>query len=248
MTNGSPDDLWVFGYGSLMWRPDFPFVERHQGVAIGYRRSFCVYSTHHRGTHERPGLVLGLDRGGTCRGVVYRISAENSEAVLRYLRAREQISGVYREVHLPVRLLGMGTSEEVFAVAFVVERAHPSYTGRLSLAQQARLIRAACGHSGPNVDYLVNTVRHTQDLGFKARELGRLLTIVGAYFARDKSCDRNYRPSSLSLLSRYRNAPVLAPRMRRDARRRFLFRASGSSVASLTVGSRLRQGGPGKRQ
>ncbi|MEM9030284.1 MAG: gamma-glutamylcyclotransferase [Pseudomonadota bacterium] len=223
MTAATQDDLWIFGYGSLMWRPGFEYVDAHHGVAIGYRRSFCVYSTHHRGTHERPGLVLGLDMGGTCRGIVFRVPHAAREQVLRYLRAREQINGVYREVHLPVRL-SAGDGKEVFAVAYVVERAHPSYAGRLPLALQAGLIRAARGESGPNVDYLVNTVRHAQQLGFEVRELNRLLVMVGPYFARHGGSSANCRPASVHLVDRCRQTRVLAPRLRRDARRRFVFR------------------------
>ena len=90
-------DLWVFGYGSLMWRPDFAFAERHRARLDGYHRCFCITSTHHRGSHARPGLVLGLDRGGTCEGVVYRVAAGQAAHVRAYLRRRELINGVYRE-------------------------------------------------------------------------------------------------------------------------------------------------------
>lgn len=231
MSGAAREDLWVFGYGSLMWRPGFQHVEAHKGVVIGYRRSFCVYSTHHRGTHERPGLVLGLDRGGTCPGIVFRVAAADRAQVLAYLRAREQINGVYRETHVPVQLLTGSDEREVFAIAYVVERAHPSYAGRLALQRQARLIRAARGRSGPNVDYLINTVRHAEQLGFAPVDLKRLLVMVGPVFGRDAASDRNARPASRALVKdcQLRDG-ALAPRVPRQERRRFLFRIHRDAV------------------
>ena len=96
------EDMWVFAYGSLMWRPGFAFEEAQRALLTGYRRCFCIYSVHHRGTPRRLGMVLGLDRGGACEGMAYRISASNSEAIRSYLRAREVINGVYREALVPI--------------------------------------------------------------------------------------------------------------------------------------------------
>ena len=97
----APHDLWIFGYGSLMWRPGFTHAERARARLDGYHRAFCISSTHHRGDALRPGLVLGLDRGGACEGVAYRVPAAEARTVLAYLRERELISGVYREAQLP---------------------------------------------------------------------------------------------------------------------------------------------------
>ena len=133
-------DLWVFAYGSLMWRPGFPYEEAQHARLVGYRRCFCIYSVHHRGSHARPGLVLGLDRGGACEGIAYRIAAPHVAETLRYLRARELINGVYRETQVPVQLI-KGPHREVMAHAYIVERTHPNYAARLPLALQARLIR-----------------------------------------------------------------------------------------------------------
>src|SRR5581483_9176409 len=94
----SNDDLWVFGYGSLMWRPGFDYLEQVPARLIGEHRALCVYSFDHRGTPEKPGLVLGLDRGGACRGIAFRVAADLRQATIEYLRAREQTTHVYREV------------------------------------------------------------------------------------------------------------------------------------------------------
>ena len=215
-------DLWVFGYGSLMWKPGFPFVERAKGVAIGYRRGFCIYSTHHRGTAERPGLVLGLDRGGTCHGVAYRVASSQRSDVLCYLRAREQINGVYREVLMPVDLDGPGG--EILAVGYVVERAHPSYAGELPLPLQARMIREATGLSGPNIDYLVNTVCHLDELGLAEPRLDRVLTLAHPFFRRAVRANGAASPEARTLvaLSRARKPLVRMPGP--AERRRFRFR------------------------
>lgn len=176
-------ELWVFGYGSLMWRPGFAYAGARHARLTGYRRCFCIYSVHHRGTLERPGLVLGLDRGGACEGMAFRVPAADAAATTRYLRAREQVKGVYREVHLPVELI-KGARREVQAVAYVAERAHPNYAGQLPLAVQARLIHGAKGLSGANLDYLISTLRHLQELDIRERELERLLTVIAPHAAR----------------------------------------------------------------
>jgi cation transport protein ChaC len=190
----------VFAYGSLMWRPGFAYAEMRRARLTGYRRAFCIYSVHHRGTPERLGLVLGLDRGGACEGVAYRVAAADVAEARRYLRARELVNGVYREALVPVELEGKAGSPPspppshpltgrdgersdpvhvVSALAYIVERAHHTYAGRLALATQARLMRAAKGVSGANLDYLVCTVRHLIELGIRERELERLVTLAG---------------------------------------------------------------------
>jgi cation transport protein ChaC len=216
------DDLWLFAYGSLMWRPDFPFEERRGARLMGFHRSFCIYSTHHRGSADRPGLVLGLDRGQTCAGIAYRIASAQVEAVVDYLRARELISGVYRETMVPVLLLGERRSE-VRALAYVVERAHPSYARGLPLGEQARLIRAAQGVSGTNLDYLANTVRHLAELGIRERSLERLLTLTGSHIARAPGAPL-VNPRAAALMRACRTRPPGAPLMRLGDRRRFLYR------------------------
>jgi len=166
-------DLWIFGYGSLMWRPGFDFVEKAPAALIGAHRSLCIYSFHHRGTPEHPGLVLGLDQGGACRGVAYRVTPENRDATLAYLRAREQVTDVYVEAMRPISLLD-GSARDLEALCYVVDRAHPQYAGRLSLERQAELVRTAVGQSGANIDYVLNTVRHLEELGIHDVELAAL--------------------------------------------------------------------------
>jgi cation transport protein ChaC len=155
--------MWVFAYGSLMWRPGFEFIDRRIGLLRGYHRSLCVYSHVHRGTPEKPGLVLGLDRGGSCRGVAFQVSDEREEATRAYLRKRELVTNVYRERELPVRLDSGGV---IRALAFVVDVNHPQYAGRLPADQLLALVRQGVGYSGDNGDYVTSTHDHLHELGF----------------------------------------------------------------------------------
>jgi len=167
------DDLWVFAYGSLMWRPGFGFIERAPARVIGAHRALCVYSFVHRGTPERPGLVLGLDQGGTCRGIAYRVGAPERAATLAYLRAREQVTKVYRECLRSVWLLG-DPARQVEALCYMVDRSHPQYAGRLSLAEQLHLVSQGHGHAGHNRDYVLSTATELEALGFRDVKLHQL--------------------------------------------------------------------------
>jgi cation transport protein ChaC len=216
-------DQWVFAYGSLMWRPGFAFEEAQHARLVGYRRCFCIYSVHHRGSPERPGLVLGLDRGGTCEGIAYRIAAARWGETRRYLRARELINGVYRETQAPVELI-RGPHGEVTAHAFIAERAHPNYAGALPLAVQATLIRGGAGKSGANLDYLTNTLRHLGELGIRERELERLVAMIGACAVR-RAGGGQVSPAAKAVLRAARALPPLVHRRHgRDLDRRFLYR------------------------
>ncbi|MFS8036409.1 gamma-glutamylcyclotransferase [Xanthobacter sp. AM11] len=157
-------DVWVFAYGSLMWNPGFAFAERCEARLVGAHRTLCVYSFHHRGTPEAPGLVLGLDLGGSCRGIAYRVAAADWPETHAYLTAREQISGVYREVDRRIRLMD-GSGRDTAAVAYLVNRAHPQYARGLSLEDQLHLVRRSHGKSGPNADYVLATVAALEHLG-----------------------------------------------------------------------------------
>ena len=164
------EDLWVFGYGSLIWRPGFDFVERQPARLIGAHRALCVFSHVHRGTPERPGLVLGLDFGGACRGVAYRVAAESRAEVIAYLRGREQATSVYRETLRSVTLLS-APERCVTALVYMIDRGHVQYAGRLDLAQQLHLVRQGHGQSGQNRDYVLSTVQALESLGLYDREL-----------------------------------------------------------------------------
>ena len=166
------EDLRVFAYGSLMWDPGFPFVDHRLGVLRGYHRRFCIYSIHYRGTPEAPGLVFGLDHGGACRGMLFRVARADAPAVLESLWAREMISAVYKPKLLTVRA---DDGEAVRACVFVVDRSHRQYCRGLDLAGAAALIRRGVGERGPNLDYLANTVEHLDSLGIVDHGLRQLL-------------------------------------------------------------------------
>jgi cation transport protein ChaC len=175
-------------------------------------------------------LVLGLDRGGVCHGLAYRISPSNRRATLEYLRAREQVNGVYRETLVPLDLHG-APSRQVPGLAYIVERAHPSYAGRLSLTEQARLIRGARGISGPNLDYLINTLVHLESLHIREPELTRVLTAIGAHFARGQSGERGSQ-RVMGLLRAWSRVAVPAQRLKPLDRRRFVYRRQISAWAA----------------
>jgi glutathione-specific gamma-glutamylcyclotransferase len=169
-TELSKGDLWVFGYGSLMWRPGFEYIEQAPARLIGEHRALCVYSFVHRGTPEKPGLVLGLDRGGACRGIAFRVAEKHRASTVAYLRAREQVTSVYREVTRSVWLENE-PRQRVSAMAYVVDRGHVQYAGRLSLAEQLRHVRQGHGQSGANREYVISTVRAIEAEGFRDPQL-----------------------------------------------------------------------------
>jgi len=165
---GPAGALWVFGYGSLMWRPGFPHASRCPALLRGWRRSLCVYSHVYRGTPQRPGLVLGLDRGGACRGVAFLVDPADREAVIGYLRDREQVTAVYLERNAPIVL---ESGERAFALTYVADRAHPQYAGRLQRSEMLAIVRASSGRSGQNAEYVTQTHRHLLAMGVRDGEL-----------------------------------------------------------------------------
>ncbi|MGA2952516.1 MAG: gamma-glutamylcyclotransferase [Caulobacteraceae bacterium] len=171
----SDPERWVFGYGSLMWRPGFPFLERRRAVCHGRRRAFCIYSVHHRGTPQRKGLVLGLAHGGSVRGAAYRVAEADWPATYAYLMEREQPTETYVEHWAPARLDGGAL---VRALTFVSDRSHPQWAGDLCLEAQADLIAGASGLSGRNVDYLTDLVEHLRAEGVRDHSMERLLQLV----------------------------------------------------------------------
>src|SRR6266567_2444740 len=168
------EPVWVFAYGSLMWNPEIAFAEARPGFLHGYHRSFCLYSRDYRGTPERPGLVLGLDRGGSCRGIAYRLPPDRVGETLDRIWAREMTGQVYRMRRVAVRT----PQGPVVAQACVVRRASPDYAGRLSLDEAAHFLAAAVGGRGSGREYLANTVRHLEELGIRDGSLHRIAARV----------------------------------------------------------------------
>lgn len=166
--------FWVFGYGSLMWRPGFPYLQAIPAVIRGFHRSFCIYSCYHRGTPEQPGLVLGLDRGGSCRGLVFRVAGADAASARAYLDERELIGYAYRPMTLPVETI----DGPVDAYVYVADPQHGQYAGEVDLQRAAEIIVAARGVAGLNRDYLINTVRRLEQLGFVDSRLHALLERV----------------------------------------------------------------------
>jgi glutathione-specific gamma-glutamylcyclotransferase len=162
---------WVFGYGSLIWRPGFDYVDSRQALLRGAHRSLCIYSHEHRGSPEQPGLVFGLRRGGSCRGMAFAVSHERWTEVREYLRIREQVTGVYRPVDRPVRL---DDGQVVSALTFVVDEGHAQFAGRLCVEEQLGVVRKGHGLSGANVDYVLNTVAHLKTMGLRDPHLFEL--------------------------------------------------------------------------
>ena len=160
--------MWVFAYGSLMWNPGFPHRQARLAKIHGYHRALCVWSWVHRGTRDHPGLVFGLDRGGSCVGIAHRVSAAHRDAAAAYLYERELVTHVYKAVARRIRVDGVGV---VAALTFVVDRRHPQYSGKLSPAEAANTIRDAHGRSGPNPDYFADALTHLDTLGIHCPRL-----------------------------------------------------------------------------
>jgi cation transport protein ChaC len=171
---------WIFGYGSLMWRPGFEFVSQAHAHIRGFHRSLCVYSLHHRGTEAKPGLVLGLDRGGSCVGVAFQILPSQWEATMAYLRAREQVSMVYLETIRSVEILG--SHKKIEAVTYVVDRSHSQYAGKLTHQSLLKHVLQGEGGMGHCRDYVTNTLEHLRQMNIHDRTLeaiGSELNLLG---------------------------------------------------------------------
>lgn len=169
--------IWVYGYGSLMWRPGFPHQESGPAVLDGYSRSFCIWSEHHRGTPKRRGLVLGLARtlGQRCEGMAFRVAPEDWAETAAYLEERELTGYAYRPAHLAVDMKGRGT---VQAHCFVADPDHPHFAGGVQPQDAARIILRARGEAGLNRDYLINTIRSLEEHGYREPHLHDLLERV----------------------------------------------------------------------
>ncbi len=176
--DGAEDGIWIFAYGSLMWRPGFVFEEAVPARLIGAHRSLCVYSVVHRGTPRHPGLVLGLEPGGMCDGLAFLVAPCRARETIAYLRRREQVTLVYREASRPVELSRKGEST-VRALCYLVDTRHPQYACNLSVERKAGIVRRSRGRSGANIEYLANTVAHLREAGIRDASLERLLVRLG---------------------------------------------------------------------
>jgi cation transport protein ChaC len=168
--------LYVFGYGSLIWKPGFAHDAMHPALLRGFHRRFCIWSRSYRGTPEAPGLVLGLARGGACRGAAFRVPATQAPEVLAYLDEREMTGGVYHRRLVPLRLLDTGETKR--AVAFVADRRAPAYCPELTPEAMAAAIARGHGIMGPNREYLLNTVAHLREMGVRDAGLDRVAALL----------------------------------------------------------------------
>lgn len=163
-------EVWVFAYGSLMWNPAFHYAERRVVRIHGYHRRFCLWSFVGRGSAERPGLTLGLERGGSCAGIAFRIAAEEAEAELEVIWRREMVTGAYH----PRWMVARGEAGAVRAVSFVINRDHVRYAGLLPEDRVAEAIMRGQGRWGSCRDYLLETQAHLEEIGLTDRPLARL--------------------------------------------------------------------------
>jgi len=164
--------FWVFGYGSLMWSPCFSYREKHLARAHGYHRALCILSTRYRGTHSKPGLVMGLCAGGSCWGMAFRIGERDVRKTLTRLWHREMPRRVYQPRLVPIRLRG---GRRLRALAFVADPTHDAYVRELDLHGRARLVAQGIGVRGPCVDYIRNTLDHMHEVGVRDPHLERVL-------------------------------------------------------------------------
>ena len=170
-------DLWIFGYGSLMWHPDFSYERKSVGLIRGYHRALCILSTRYRGTSAKPGLVMGLCRGGSCWGMTFRVPAARVQRVLEKLWAREMLRRVYEPRIVPVRVEG---GRKVRALTFVADAAHPQYVRELDLRGRAQLVAQGVGQRGRCTEYIRRTLEHMYELGVTDPHLERVLETAEA--------------------------------------------------------------------
>lgn len=158
------DDFWVFGYGSLMWRPGFDYIEKQRAKLFGYRRTLCIHSHIHRGTPEKPGLVLGLDRGGSCSGVAFKVSGKKRDEVFEYLHARELVTNVYLE---RIGKLQLSDQSRVSAYCYVADLKHRQYAKNISVDKAVEIVSDSVGQSGHNIDYVTSTVEQLRSMNLR---------------------------------------------------------------------------------
>ncbi len=175
--NTIDDDIWVFGYASLMWRPDFSHLEAQPALLFGYHRALCVYSYLYRGTRENPGLVAGLLPGGSCRGVAFRVAANEWQQVHQLLDEREMVYDVYIPKWMQAEISGQ--RQQVFG--YIANPDNEQFAGNLSDEVTASLIAAGFGTSGSGIDYLNNTLEHLHKLGIRDQQLERINKLISDF-------------------------------------------------------------------
>jgi len=173
-----PGPLRVFAYGSLLWRPGFEYVRRTRARLYGFHRALRVWSVHHRGTEDRPGLVLGLDRGGSCAGCAFEIAESRKAEVAAYLWEREMVTSVYTPRLVRVHLEIPGGSQPDTALCFLLDREHQQYAGTLSADDAARIVHAAEGYSGDNREYVHETLRGLREVGIEDHGLAAVARLL----------------------------------------------------------------------
>jgi len=168
-------DLWVFGYGSLMWSPGFRCAEKQTALVRGYHRALCILSSRYRGTPEKPGLVMGLCSGGSCWGIAFRVPASRVRRVVTMLWKREMLNKVYKPTLIPVTV---APGRRIRALAFVADTAHRQFVKELDLHGRAQLVAQGIGQRGRCVDYIRNTLEHMLTLGVNDPHLAHILDLA----------------------------------------------------------------------
>ena len=171
-----PKDLWVFAYGSLIWNPEFEFEEMQTATANGWHRCFCIHLTRWRGTRTLPGLMMALDRGGSCKGLAFRLPVSDHNGQLVTLMRREV--GAIPATNVPRWIKVVTENGPLLALAFVVDTKGPTYAGKLPLDQVARVLSRAAGHLGSAAQYLYNTVSKLESHGIRDKNLWELQMLV----------------------------------------------------------------------
>jgi cation transport protein ChaC len=195
-------DLWVFGYGSLMWNPGFHFVRRQPARLYGFHRALCIHSTAHRGTPDNPGLVLGLAPGGSCHGMAFLVPRREVTRTLLALWQREMRDRSYHPRLVDVRFGARG----VRALAFVVDRTHEHYAGELPEEEIARRLVSCRGERGANIDYFMNTVAHLHALGVHDRRLAAAFAAVRALLGSSGPMTNAHAGSTASAVDRVQSS------------------------------------------
>ncbi len=170
------NSYWVFGYGSLIWRPGFEYISESNAILYGAHRCLCIFSHHHRGTKENPGLVFGLKRGGSCFGKAFQVEADKWEKTIEYLRKREQVSKVYKE---SIRAIKLSSGQKTYALTYLADEKHEQFAGEQNIKTQMELIRKARGKGGTNIEYVINTAIFLRKMNIRDKKLEELLRLLG---------------------------------------------------------------------